>query len=70
MNEKFDLADLTKLERLEKENKILKEKLIIEKSYHLYYLCQGDCERVVCSAGSHKQDAINELRRMLPEIDW
>jgi len=48
----------------------LKAALLTEKSYHLYYKCQGDCGKAVCSAGSHKEDARIELARELPEIDW
>ena len=45
----------------------LKEKLITEKSYHLYYKCQGDCGRVICSAGAHKKEARQQLAKEMPE---
>ena len=40
----------------------LKEKLITETAYHLYYKCQGDCCRMICSAGSHKEEARQQLK--------
>jgi len=52
----------------DKQLAALKAALITERAYHLYYKCQGDCGRAVCSAGTHKKDAIIELARKMPEI--
>ena len=48
----------------------LKEKLITETAYHLYYKCQGDCCRMICSAGSHKEEARQQLKAEMPEVGW
>lgn len=46
----------------------LQEIAITEKAYHIYYRCQGDCGRWVCSAGAHKKDARRQLAEEHPEI--
>jgi len=57
LTELFELID-TQAAQIE----ALKEKLITETAYHLYYKCQGDCCRMICSAGSHKEEARQQLK--------
>ena len=54
-------------ERMQKQIATLREIAITEKAYHIYYRCQGDCGRCVCSAGAHKKDARRQLSEEHPE---
>lgn len=60
----------TRIEKLEAQVAALQKIAITEKAYHIYYRCQGDCGRYVCSAGSHKKDARRQLAEEHPEVDW
>ena len=57
----------TRITELEAQVAALKKIAITEKAYHIYYRCQGDCGRCVCSAGSHKRDARRQLAEEHPE---
>lgn len=61
---------ITAIEILGSRIEALKEKLITETAYHLYYKCQGDCGRMICSAGSNKEEARQQLKAEMPEVDW
>ncbi len=68
----IELSDSVVREESRKDKQIeaLKEKLITETAYHLYYKCQGDCCRMICSAGSHKEEARQQLMAEMPEVEW
>ena len=53
---------------LEAQVATLQEIAITEKAYHIYYRCQGDCGRCVCSAGAHKKDARRQLVEEHPKL--
>ena len=55
-------------ERLRAQVAALQEIAITEKAYHIYYRCQGDCGRCVCSAGAHKKDARRQLEEEHPKL--
>ena len=55
-------------DRLQKQITALKRIAITEKAYHIYYRCQGDCGRCVCSAGAHKKDARRQLEEEHPKL--
>jgi len=57
----------TRIAELEIQVAALQEIAITEKAYHIYYRCQGDCGRCVCSAGAHKKDARRQLAEEHPE---
>ena len=58
---------LARITELEAQITALKEIAITEKAYHIYYRCQGDCGRCVCSAGVHKKDVRDQLAKEHPE---